>query len=139
MTRRAQYESSNAQALLELFSENVLAKVLRVAIEALENNVTSIQLCPSTLPNYSRYHRRYTQSLFPSTAQAQGATFSVTRTSGPAAFSRVSCILFGNAQSDIHRSFPILSMRWEIHLTRVNLYGSNSCLFATPGRAPSKL
>lgn len=30
---------SQFQALQELFSENVLAKVLRVAVEALENNV----------------------------------------------------------------------------------------------------
>lgn len=44
MTRPAEDESSNAQALLELFSENVLAKVLRVAIEGLENNVTPIYL-----------------------------------------------------------------------------------------------
>ena len=27
------------QILLELFSENIIAKVLRVAVEALENNV----------------------------------------------------------------------------------------------------
>jgi hypothetical protein len=115
------------QKLLEIFSENVIAKTLRVAAEALENNVRSYQsgVCMHFLTSFLRIHQLYIRNLCNKMGKIKENIFCETQTSGRVVSFQVFYTCCESAQSSIHMYFRTTATKRTSYLFRPTCYGRN--------------
>lgn len=128
--------SYNMEKLLKLFSEDILAKTLRVAIEALENNVhiqPQCNLCLFSNFSFIRIRLQYIPSSFRRKATMRENIFCATQIFGRVASFLVFYISCENAQSNFHKLFRTSATKMTTFLFQLHCCASDLFLCARTG------